>query len=235
MSHARRHYAQYCGLAAALDIVGERWTLLIVRELLLGPRRYGELLADLPGIGTNLLADRLKFLVDRQVLRKPASRDQGYELTELGQQLREPVLMLARWGMTFLDGPAAEHEVRPRWGFLAVQAMIDPTRVSRTDEVYEFHVDDAVFHIRVSAGQAEAIEGKSAVAPAMTARTDARTFIEIGAQRRTPFEALASGRLSLTGDPDAVIRASALLGLLPDSPSGERRRLNAAGEVVGAS
>src|SRR5688572_32363812 len=99
MSHVRRNYGQYCGLASALDVVGERWTLLIIRELLLGPRRYGELLAELPGIGTNLLAERLKSLVEMGVLTKPVSRDQGYELTELGRQLREPVLMLARWGM----------------------------------------------------------------------------------------------------------------------------------------
>ncbi|GAA3119686.1 helix-turn-helix domain-containing protein [Planomonospora alba] len=226
MSHARRNYGQYCGLASALDVVGERWTLLIIRELLMGPRRYGELLAELPGIGTNLLAERLRSLVEMGVLTKPASRDQGYELTELGRRLREPVLLLARWGMSFLGAPGEDLEVRPHWGFLAVQAMIDPARASDLDEVYEFHVDDVVFHISVERRVPHAVEGPAAGPCAMVARTDAKTFVEIGAQRLTPFEALASGRLELSGAPDAVMRASALLGLIPAT---EAAPLGAAG------
>ncbi|GGL40657.1 winged helix-turn-helix transcriptional regulator [Planomonospora parontospora] len=215
MSHVRRNYGQYCGLASALDVVGERWTLLIIRELLLGPRRYGELLAELPGIGTNLLAERLKSLVEMGVLTKPASRDQGYELTEIGRRLRDPVLMLARWGMSFLGAPDDGQEVRPHWGFLAVQAMIDPDRTPDVDEVYEFHVDEVVFHISVDQGVPRAVEGPATGPCSMVARTDAKTFVEIGAKRLSPFEALASGRLTLSGDPDAIMRSSALLGLIP--------------------
>lgn len=217
MSHTRRNYGQYCGLASALDVVGERWTLLIVRELLFGPRRYGDLLAALPGIGTNLLADRLKFLTAQGLLRKLGtgrSRDAGYELTEFGQQLSRPVLDLARWGLTFLGAPSDDQEVRPHWGFLAVQAMMDVRRAAQVDEVYEFHVDDAVFHIRVADGVPSAVEGACEGAePAMVAATDARTFVEIGAKQLTPFAAVASGRLTLKGDSAAVMRASALLGL----------------------
>src|SRR5215217_141964 len=88
----RRTYDQQCGLAAALDVLGERWTLLIIRELLIRPRRYRDLLADLPGIGTNLLAERLKFLVDEGLVRQRGlgggSKRQAYEITETGQQLR---------------------------------------------------------------------------------------------------------------------------------------------------
>lgn len=215
MGHIRRNYGQYCGLASALDIVGERWTLLIVRELLLGPRRYGEFLSELPGIGTNLLAERLKNLVELGVIAKPESREHGYELTDLGQQLREPVLMLARWGMSFL-GPADDDlEVRPHWGFLAVQAMIDPSQAGDVDETYQFHVDDVVFHITVEGRMPRAVEGPYEGRAAVVARTDAKTFVEIGAKRLSPFEALASGRLSLVGETDAVIRSSVLLGLMP--------------------
>ncbi|MEV4285525.1 helix-turn-helix domain-containing protein [Nonomuraea bangladeshensis] len=215
MGHARRLYGQYCGLASALDVIGERWTLLIIRELLLGPKRYGEFLAELPGIGTNLLAERLKTLTELGVIAKPESRDQGYELTELGRELREPVLRLARWGMAFLGSPEENLEVRPHWGFLAVQAMIDPALASDIDEAYEFHVDDIVFHIDVVGRRPIAMEGPYPGVAAVVARTDAQTFVEIGAKRLTPFEALASGRLSLTGDTDAVIRSSVLLGLMP--------------------
>jgi DNA-binding HxlR family transcriptional regulator/putative sterol carrier protein len=216
MSHTRRNYGQYCGLASALDVVGERWTLLIIRELLFGPRRYGDLLAALPGIGTNLLADRLKFLTAQGLLRKLGpgrSRDAGYELTELGQELSGPVLDLARWGLAFLGAPGDDQEVRPHWGFLAVQAMMDPARAGDVDESYEFHVDDAVFHIRVKEGVPSALDGAAADEPAMVAHTDAKTFVEIGAKQLTPFAAVASGRLTLKGDSAAVMRASSLLGL----------------------
>lgn len=216
MGHIRRNYGQYCGLAAALDVVGERWTLLIVRELLLGPRRYGELLAELPGIGTNLLAERLKNLVELGVITKPESREHGYELTSLGHRLREPVLMLARWGLSFLGAPDDALEVRPHWGFLAVQAMIDPARASDVDESYEFHVDDVVFHIVVEERVPRAVQGPCPGPAAVVARTDARTFVEVGAKHLSPFEALASGRLSLIGEVDAIVRSSVLLGLMPE-------------------
>lgn len=220
----RRDYRQYCGLAAALDVVGERWTLLIVRELLLGPRRYGELLAELPGIGTNLLAERLKFLVERGVLRHAAAegRERAYELTEQGEELREPVLGLARWGLAQLGPPSGKDLVmRPHWGFLAVQAMMDPERAPAIDEAYEFHVDDVVFYIRVRDGVPRSFEGAFPGMSAMTAHTDSLTFLEIGAKRLTPFEALASGRLSIDGDPAATMRCSYLLGLV-DEPTAER-------------
>lgn len=225
MSHARRSYGQYCGLASALDAVGERWTLLIVRELLLGPRRYGELLAVLPGIGTNLLAERLKFLVQCGVLRKAvttASKDRVYELTEVGRQLREPVLGLARWGLMFLGAPDDDQAAHPHWGFLAVQAMMDPRRAAGIDESYEFRVNDFVFHIRVEDGRPRAIEGPCD-APAAVASTDARTFVEIGSGHLTPFEALASGRLALEGDAESIMRCSSLLGLMPPRQPAEER------------
>ncbi|WP_309239820.1 helix-turn-helix domain-containing protein [Actinomadura sp. J1-007] len=101
MKRRRRIYGQYCGLAGALDLVGERWTLLIVRELLVGPCRYNQLQSNLPGIGTNLLAERLRFLTEAGLVRqrgREGSKVRLYELTEQGEGLREPVLALARWG-----------------------------------------------------------------------------------------------------------------------------------------
>jgi DNA-binding HxlR family transcriptional regulator len=212
----RRTYHQYCGLAAALDVVGERWTLLIVRELLMGARRYSDLLADLPGVGTNLLAERLRFLVEKGVVQRvesagPSSRS-AYALTATGEQLRPLVLGLARWGMAFAGDLSAEDTVRPHWGFLAVAAMLDSDAVPRVDERYEFRVDDEVFHIDVRAGQARAVRGP-AESPAMTATTDAATFVQFGARRLTPLAAMVTGRLRLDGDIDAVLRCCGLLGL----------------------
>ncbi|MCP2167733.1 winged helix-turn-helix transcriptional regulator [Goodfellowiella coeruleoviolacea] len=218
----RRTYQQYCGLASALDVVGERWTLLIVRELLMGPARYSDILANLPGLGTNLLAERLKFLVERGVVHQVDVRGTGaqlaYALTPVGEQLRPLVLGLARWGMEFVGDLRPEDTVRPHWGFLAVEAMLDQSKVSDVDECYEFRVDDQVFHIAVSGGRASAVKG-AAESPAMVARTDAATFVQIGAGRLTPLIAMVTGRLALEGDMDAVVRCCDVLGLETGMPA----------------
>jgi DNA-binding HxlR family transcriptional regulator len=216
VKHQRRNYGQYCGLAAALDVIGERWTLLIVRELLTGPCRYNELLANLPGIGTNLLADRLRFLAEEEVIQQ---RSQGgtktrlYELTRQGDSLRPAVLALARWGLGVLEAPEAEEFVRPRWGVLAVEAMIDPGRAGQ-DEQYEFWLDDEVFHVSVEDGRVGVLQGAAPEVPALVVHTDAVTFVEIGAGRLNPLEATLTRRVVMDGDPDAVLRCSRLLGLM---------------------
>lgn len=216
MAHERRNYGQYCGLAAGLDVIGERWTLLIIRELLTGPCRYGELLAGLSGIGTNLLADRLKYLTEEGIIRlrppEDGSKVRRYELTEDGYTLREPVLAIARWGLGRLGAPTEEDVVRPRWGMLAVEAMMDPSRAGEFDEQYEFHVDDEVFHIAVKEGALTLCDGP-ADNPVLTSRTDARTFVEIGAGELGPLEASLTRRLVMEGDNEAMLRCTRLLGL----------------------
>lgn len=208
-----RNYRQYCGLAAALDAVGERWTLLIVRELLLGPRRYSELLADLPGMGTNLLAARLKKLSELGVVeRHEAGSSHDYRLGPLGEGLRAPVLALSSWGVGLLDEPAADMVTRPHWALLAVQAMADAHRLPEVRETYEFQVDEEVFHLVVDRGTVSTGRGP-AERPVMSVRTDATTFVRIGAGTLGPFEALATGKLTFTGDHDAVLRCSTVLGL----------------------
>ncbi|WBB75826.1 winged helix-turn-helix transcriptional regulator [Micromonospora sp. WMMD1128] len=212
----KRAYHQYCGLASALDVLGERWTLLIVRELLMGPRRYGELLGDLPGVGTNLLAERLRFLTERGVVRQTDLRGTGsrlaYELTEVGQRLRPMVLGLAHWGMEFVGELSDGDTVRPHWGFLAVEAMIRPDHAPDVDEDYQFRVDGESFHLAVRGGQARPVRGE-AERPAMLATTDAATFVQIGSGRLTPLLAMIQGRLKLEGDTEAVLRCCDLLGL----------------------
>lgn len=120
-----RTYAQYCGLAKALDHVGDRWTLLIVRELLVGPRRYTQLRRALPGIATNLLADRLQQLQDDGI----ASRHEGiYQLTPFGRDLEDAIHALVRWGgawMTERDGTEA---FEPSWLVVALRALLPARR-----------------------------------------------------------------------------------------------------------
>lgn len=123
-----RTYGQYCGLARSLDRVGDRWTLLIVRELLVAPARYRELQDGLPGIATNLLAQRLRKLeadgiVRRRVTGKGASAV-VYELTPLGEDLADVVLALVRWGTTWMQSGAGDDTFQPRWLVIALRAVL---------------------------------------------------------------------------------------------------------------
>lgn len=125
-------YGQYCGLARALDHVGDRWTLLIVRELLLGPARFRDLESGLPGIATNLLTQRLRDLeADGLVARTSTPPPDGapaYELTEAGHELREAVLALIRWGRHWmLRGPDGD-AFQTSWLLLALQALTQALR-----------------------------------------------------------------------------------------------------------
>lgn len=216
VKHLRRNYSQYCGLAAALDLIGERWTLLIIRELLTGPCRYKVLLANLPGIGTNLLADRLKFLSQAGIVRQrpqEGSKLRTYELTEQGHGLRESVLALARWGLGTLDEPAPGEIVRPRWAALAIEAMV-ALGAAGPDEQYEFRIDDEVFHVAVHGGEVSVGHGKATGEPSLILTTDSLTFVKIGAGLLNPLEATLTNRLAMDGNEDAIIRCSRLLGLV---------------------
>jgi DNA-binding HxlR family transcriptional regulator len=218
-----RNYRQYCGLAAGLDAVGERWTLLVVRELLLGPRRYNELLADLPGIGTNLLADRLKKLCALGVAERfDSGAGHAYRLGPRGAELRPTVLALSKWGVGLLGEPSADMVTRPHWALLAVQAMADASVLPELRETYEFQVDDEIFHLTVAAGTVSVQRGPAAHA-VLRINTDATTFIRIGAGALGPFEALATGMLTMSGEPDAVLRCAGILGLRDRSGSPETR------------
>lgn len=116
---SRRSYDQYCGLARALDVVGERWTLLIVRNLLVGPLRYGELHQSLPGITTNLLAKRLREMEAGGLLVR---EDKRYALSDRGRALEPAVMALGRWGEQALrPGPRPDDTIDIRWGMLSLK------------------------------------------------------------------------------------------------------------------
>jgi DNA-binding HxlR family transcriptional regulator len=121
----RKSYRQFCGVAHALDRLGERWTLLIVRNLLLGPRRYSDLLNDLPGITTNLLAKRLRELEDSQVIDRrllPAPLGVSvYGLTDSGRALEPVIMELGRWGGRFMTAPTRGERFDLGWAFLSLK------------------------------------------------------------------------------------------------------------------
>lgn len=206
---ARRSYNQYCALARALDVIGERWTLLLVRELLLGPRRYKDLLDGLPRIGTNLLADRLRGLegvgiVRRTVLPPPAG-SAVYELTELGHRLEPAVFELGRWGAHFLQPRNAGDAVDPSWFFVSIRATFRPEAAAKLRETYELRIDGMPFHARIDNGRARTSQGHAAD-PDVIVTTDLDTFIGLLSQDVSPTEALGRGRARVEGDQMALQR-----------------------------
>ncbi|WP_306316197.1 MULTISPECIES: helix-turn-helix domain-containing protein [unclassified Streptomyces] len=146
----RRSYDQYCAVARALDVVGDRWTLLIARELLAGPRRYTDLHADLPGVSTDMLATRLKDMerdgvAERRRLPAPASA-YVYELTERGRGLLPVLRALGEWGAPGLAERRPTDAVRAHWLALPLSRQLEALG---EPGVVEVRVDEGVFHVRV--------------------------------------------------------------------------------------
>jgi DNA-binding HxlR family transcriptional regulator len=150
----RKTYGQYCGLARALDVVGDRWNLLIVRQLLIGPARYGELRDGLPGIATNLLTDRLRDLEENGIVERQLSDDGGaiaYALTAWGSQLREPVDALIRWSLPLMVRGLDGDSFRPDGLYVALPALLaGRTPANQTDRVGIF-VDGELVQLSATA------------------------------------------------------------------------------------
>jgi DNA-binding HxlR family transcriptional regulator len=125
-----KHYEQYCPVAHALDVVGDRWALLVVRELLQGPKRYTDLSDGLPGIGTNILAARLRDLEAAGVVKKntlpPPAASRVYELTDYGLALKPVMRELALWGARSLGPPTVADEFFPGWLVCPVDMILGP-------------------------------------------------------------------------------------------------------------
>lgn len=154
-----RDYKQYCGLARALELVGERWALLIIRDLSVRPRRYSDLLEGLAGIPTNVLSTRLKELekagiVERRVAPAP-QRGIVYALSPAGQALEPAVLTLGRWGATQLDEPRPGEIVTPESVTMTLRAVFDPDAAAGLTASWEIHAGDLVLHLVVTDGKLE--------------------------------------------------------------------------------
>ena len=147
-----KSYRQFCSVAKALDVVGDRWALLVVRELLLGPRRYTDLLEGLPGIGTNVLSTRLRELegagiVTRRRLPPPAPAT-VYELTDDGRDLRDVLQALGAWGRRRLVTPGDGDTVEPRWFVGSVASTLDRAGLDGP-AVFGLDVDEQPFTLAV--------------------------------------------------------------------------------------
>jgi DNA-binding HxlR family transcriptional regulator len=208
----RRTYRQLCGLAAALDVVGERWTMLLVRDLALGPRRYGELLDGLPGIGEGLLAQRLRHLEAEDLVRRTFSSEVGavvYELTDGGRDLWAAMVPLAAWGLQRVE-PIEEKDVRADWLAVQLQSRFDPTKSAGIRERYEMRVDDEPYAITADDGRITVERGEAPDAVVrITLELD--TVMKIGIGQLTIAGAREAGLTKLEGDPEAIARYGTLL------------------------
>ena len=203
-----RSYGQWCALAKTLEVVGERWSLLVVRELLDGPRRYTDLLDGIPGISTDVLAARLKQLEDGGVLVRgtlpPPASSRVYELTERGRALAPSVGALAMWGMQLLGERTEDEAFRPPWIAHGLRALLRPDRARDValDIDFELGAGELV-RIRVDGGTLASVpepEGE----PDLVVRADVGTLAALADGSVRARDAIADGRLELDGGREAI-------------------------------
>ena len=199
----KRSYDQFCSLARALDRLGERWTLLIVRNLLLGPRRYTDLLSELPGITTNLLAERLKRMESGGLVARRAGATGAavYELTPVGAALEPAIMELGRWGGRFMDAPKKKDTVNIGWGLLSMKRRYR----GGFRAVVEFRTDERRFELGFEPAYLSVRE-RDAARPDLVVSGELSAFQDWLFRGASAPALRRSGRLSVTGDPWAYKR-----------------------------
>ncbi|QAY69088.1 winged helix-turn-helix transcriptional regulator [Xylanimonas protaetiae] len=201
---AARDYGQYCAITRALELVGERWSLLIVRDLLVGPRRYGELAAGLPRIPSNILAARLKELQAAGVIRRvPHSRVIVYELTPYGRELEPVVLSLGAWGFKALGDPREEQVITPDSMTMALRTAFRP-QVAATlpATAYAARVGSAGLLVRVDGPALEVTRGDG---PADLAFAAGPAIHRVISGDLTPDRAIATGVVEVLHGPGDLL------------------------------
>jgi DNA-binding HxlR family transcriptional regulator len=212
-----RTYGQYCGFARALEVVGERWALLVVRDLLVEPKRFTDLLRGLPGIPSNVLTARLKELESagvarRRVLPRP-SRAVVYELTEYGLELEPVVVELGRWGAKNLGDPRPDETITVDSLITALRSTFRPEASRGFRAGYELRVGEIVLHARVDDGRVDVAEGSL---PGADLTIEAGPGIRaVMAGELSPADAVASGTVHLSGDAELLSRFAEIFRIEP--------------------
>ena len=215
MTTTKRSYGDACRFAYALDLVGERWALLVVRELLLGPKRFTDLRRGLPNASPNILAERLRELergsvVHRRKLPPPAAA-QVYELTEWGRELEPVVTRLGAWGARS-PAPPEHRTIGPDSIVLALRSLFDPEATTGLEASYELVLDGEAFTVRVVDGELEIGRGEAALAgggsrsagsrteqPTLRIETDPATLAGLLTGELPLDDGLASGAVEIEG------------------------------------
>jgi DNA-binding HxlR family transcriptional regulator len=220
MSNAKRTYGDSCGIARALDVVGERWALLVVRELLHGPKRFTDLRAGLPRVGPDMLAARLRELEGAAVVRRgalaPPAASKIYELTEWGAELAPVLMALGRWGSR---APLGDQP--PPLGIdaaiVALETTFDPEAAGGVEAVYQLTLGDQVFTLEVAAGRLEVGRGRApaGVTPVASIATDTATLAAVVWHGHPLERAVSEGALRVDGGPEAaaMVAAARFIGL----------------------
>lgn len=216
-SQSQRQYDDACGTAHALELVGERWALLVVRELMLGPRRFGDLRASLPGLSANVLSQRLEGLEAAGVARRrklpPPASVQVYELTAWGMEAEPAIKELGRWAAR-----SPRHDPTLPLSavslMLSFRAMFQAERAAGVDLTLGYRLGEEAFIVRVRDGVLTSERGEAERPDAaLSGDPSAVAGLVYG---KAPLEALeGEGALTLTGDRDAVARFVALFDLPP--------------------
>jgi DNA-binding HxlR family transcriptional regulator len=205
----KRSYQDACRFAYALDLVGERWALLIVRELLLGPKRFTDLRAGLPHASTNILSERLRELEQNAIVRHrklpPPFGSSVYELTEWGRELEPVVTKLGAWGARSPLPPEAQ-TIGPDSIVLALGSLFDPEAAGDLDVAYDLRIGEDRFLVEVAGGEVRLERGAAEDPVATLIFPDAATIAAVLTAQLSPEEALASGALAIEGSKQATKR-----------------------------
>jgi DNA-binding HxlR family transcriptional regulator len=219
-SGGRRSYEQYCAVAKALDVIGERWTLLILRDLVhLGPRRYTDLLGALPGIGTNLLASRLRYLEESGVVQRrrlpPPAATVVYELTDMGRGLEPALIALGRWGGRFMAERADCDVFFPTGHISGMRAVFDPARAGDLSIDAELRVGGEPLSVSIHDGRLDARQGPAAN-PDLVVDLELDPSIDVMLRRTTPQAAVDSGVARIvSGRPEDFTRLIDAIAWVP--------------------
>jgi len=212
-----RRYNQLCGLAIGLDVVGERWTLLLVRELIAGPQRFTDLLVGLPGISTNLLTERLKGLeahgvIARRLLPPPAAST-VYELTARGKALKPTLLALGHWGSQFVGEAGPECQILHLGSYaLTPQTFFRPALAEGLDKTYALHISGETATVRILDGTIDLWQGEPPQSD-MALHSEVAIYLGLLTGEVDPHEALAGGLVRIEGDEEELFRFLKLCGM----------------------
>jgi DNA-binding HxlR family transcriptional regulator len=205
----KRSYGEACRFAHALDLVGERWALLVVRELLLGPKRFTDLRAGLPHASSNILSERLRDLEQGAVIQRrklpPPAASWVYELTEWGRELEPIVTKLGAWGARSPFPPDSE-EIGPDSIVLALRSLFDPEAAASLDASYELRIGEERFSVEIADGALELRRGPAQDPKASIAVPDAPTLAAVLTDQLPLDEALGSGAAQIEGSKQATKR-----------------------------
>jgi DNA-binding HxlR family transcriptional regulator len=210
-----RTYGDGCAIAQALDLVGERWALLVVRELLLGPKRYTDLRRGLPNASPNVLSERLRELERAGVIRRrklpPPAGSRVYDLTEWGRELEPIVMSLGSWGARS-PSPPSDAPIGADSMILALRARFDAGAADGLHAGYELRLGEDRFRVEVAEGEIDVMRGEADHADA-TIETDADTLAAVLWKGRSLADTQRSGKMAIEGDKAAVERFAALFPL----------------------